>query len=146
MAPDMTSFDETHRLGTELEVVADFDLTPLLEHLGSRVAVIRNSVDAGRHTLWLQHVPTEGNLDDAVRRYATMIEALPAQARDLWNNSVDRCLNTGVQGGLTPPSYALELSSSLMALEVRIGARHQFTVYAVNPRTLRSPDDATSGT
>jgi hypothetical protein len=146
MAPDRTFFDETRRLGTELEVVADFDLTPLLEQLGSRVAVIRNSVDSGRHTLWFQHVPTEKDLDDAVRRYAVMIEALPDQVRDLWNNSFDRCLNTGVQGGLHPPSYALELSSSAMALEVRIAARHRFTVYAVNPVTLHSPDDAPSGT
>ena len=119
---------------------ADFDLTPLLEQLGSGVAVVRNSVDAGRHTLWVQHSSTETDLDDAVRRYAMMIEVLPKQVRDLWNNSLDRCLNTGIQAGVHPPSYALELSAAAMALEVRIAARHQFTVYAVSPVTLHSPD------
>ena len=87
--------DEWARLGTELEVVADFDLTPLFEELGARVAVLRNSVDSGRHTLWLQLHPTEEDLDEAVRRYAAMIEALPQQVRHLWNTSLDRCLNTG---------------------------------------------------
>ena len=68
MGTDRTFFDETRRLGTELEVVADFDLTPLLEELGSRVAVVRNSVDSGRHTLWVQHSSTEKDLDDAIGR------------------------------------------------------------------------------
>ncbi len=139
MESDGRFFDETARLGTELEVVSDFELTPLLEHLGSRVAVLRNSVDSGRHTLWLELDPGEKDLDDAVRRYAGMIEALPQQVRQLWNTSLDRCLNTGIQGGRSPHAFALELSPALMALEAAISTRHKFTVYAVSATGDLSP-------
>ncbi len=132
MSVDEHFFDETARLGTELEVVADFDLTPLLEQLGAQVAVLRSSVDAGRHTLWLELDPTETDLDDAVRRYATMIEALPEDVRHLWNTSLDRCLNTGIQAGRSPNGFALELSSASMCLETGISTRHQFTIYSAN--------------
>ncbi|HTA21195.1 MAG TPA: hypothetical protein VK989_18010 [Polyangia bacterium] len=124
--------DETARLGTELEVVAHFDLTPLLEQFGARVAVLRSSVDAGRHTLWLELDPTETDLDDAVRRYAAMIEALPEDVRRLWDTSLDRCLNTGIQAGRGPNGFALALSSASMSLEAAISTRHQFTVYPAN--------------
>jgi hypothetical protein len=124
--------DETSRLGTELEVVADFDLTPLLQEFHAQVDIVRNSVDSGRHTLWLQLVPTEFDLEDAVRRYVAMIETLPEKARQLWDTSLDRCLNTGIQAGWSPHEYILDLSAAAMALEARISLRHQFTVYAAS--------------
>jgi hypothetical protein len=126
----MVGSDETLRLGTELEVVADFDLAPLLGEFGARVGVIRNSVDSGRHTLWVQLNPTETDLDDAVRRYAEMVEGLSAEVRHLWDTSLDRSLNTGIQAGQSPHAYVLELSAASMSLEARISVRHQFTVYA----------------
>src|SRR5689334_22212771 len=125
-------WDETQRLGTELEVVSDDDLTPLLEHLQSHVAVIRNSVDDGRHTLWLELEPTEIDLDDAVQRYAALVEALPAHLRALWDASLDRCLNTGIQSGWTPHAYAVRFSAESISRAARVALRHQSTVYAAH--------------
>ena len=127
-----TPWNGTCRLGTELEVVADFDLTPLLSHIGSRVAVLRNSVDDGRHTLWLELDPGETDLDDAVQRYVAMIEAMPSDLRSLWDASVDRCLNTGIQSGWRPHAYPIRLSAESIAQAARISIRHQFTVYAAD--------------
>lgn len=122
--------NETQRLGTELEVVCDVDLTPLLECLGSHVCVIRNSADDGRYTLWCQLVPTEADLDDAVRRYAALVEGLPVNVRAVWDASVDRCLNTGIQAGSRPHAYLVQLSADSISRAARICVRHQFTVYA----------------
>ena len=145
MESETMAFDETDRLGTELEVVADFDLTPLLEHLGARVAVLRNSLDSGRHTLWLELVPTEKDLEEAVGRYAAMVDALPQPLRHLWNASLDRCLNTGIQAGRRPPSFVLELSPATMALEAAIATRHRFTVYASQPTRAGSSGTSRRG-
>lgn len=128
------AWNETRRLGTELEVVSESDLTPLLKHLEPWVAVLRNSVDDGRHTLWLELAPTEADLDDAVQRYVAMLEALPVDLRTLWNTSADRCLNTGIQAGWTPHAYPIRLSAESISQAARIGVRHQFTVYAANAR------------
>lgn len=124
------SWTDTTRLGTELEVVADFDLAPLLEHLQPHVSVVRNSVDDGRSTLWLELVPGETSVDDAVVRYAKLVEALPPQIRSLWNEAADRCLNTGVQSGRAPHAYHVQLAASSMEREARIALRHVFTIYA----------------
>jgi hypothetical protein len=133
------SWSETRRLGTELEIVADFDLTPILEQLRSYVAVLRNSVDDGLHTLWLELDPTESDLDDAVRRYVAMIEALPSGERSLWDKSVDRCLNTGIQAGVKPHAYAIRLSADSIVQAARISVRHQFTVYAAHDENHPTP-------
>jgi hypothetical protein len=133
--------DETSRLGTELEVVADFDLTPLAARWAGQTSEVRNSVDDGRHTLWLQLAPTEETLSEAVARYVAMVEALPEDLRGLWDRAVDRCLNTGVQAGFTPSSLVLELTAKSMADEARVSLRHEFTVYAAQrksrPQTRR---------
>src|SRR5687767_9856459 len=97
-------------LGTELEIVADFDLTPLLEALRGDVEIIRNSVDDGRHTLWLELTAATSGVDDAVGQYVVLIEALPAHLRVLWDTSADRCLNTGVQSGLRPHAFPVCLA------------------------------------
>jgi hypothetical protein len=125
-----TALSETSLLGTELEVVADFDLTPLLEELQNEVVVLRNSVDDGRHTLWLELDSGEEDVDDAVRLWTGMIEALPVHLRSLWDTSTDRCLNTGIQAGRHPHAYAVGLSAESAAQASRLALRHQFTVYA----------------
>jgi hypothetical protein len=129
----MARIGATSRLGTELEIVADFDLTPLLERLQPHVEVLRNSVDDGRHTLWVELEPTESDIDDAVERYVGMIEALSPPLRALWDTSTDRCLNTGVQAGWTPHAFPVRLSAGSIARAARISVRHQFTIYAADP-------------
>ncbi len=130
--------NETQRLGTELEVVSEVDLTPLLECLRSHVSVIRNSADDGRHTLWCELVPTEADLDDAVQRYVGLVEALPADVRAVWDASVDRCLNTGIQAGWKPSAYPVQLSADSISRAARISVRHQFTVYAADEKAASS--------
>lgn len=131
-------WNETQRLGTELEVVSEVDLTPLLECLRSHVSVIRNSADDGRHTLWCELVPTEADLDDAVQRYVGLVEALPADVRAVWDASVDRCLNTGIQAGWKPSAYPVQLSADSISRAARISVRHQFTVYAADEKAASS--------
>jgi hypothetical protein len=124
---------DTNRLGTELEVVAEHDLTPLLDAIRQSVTVIRESLDYGRYTLRVGLVPDEADLDDAVRRYVQLIESLSPALRALWDDSIDRCFNTGIQAGTTPPAYRLVLSAESIALAARIAVRHQFTIYAAHP-------------
>ncbi|MBK8252362.1 MAG: hypothetical protein IPK82_06800 [Polyangiaceae bacterium] len=117
-------------LGTELEVVAEVDLQPLLESFQHQVAVIRNSLDEGRYTLWVELTQTDGTVEDAVRQYTALVKALPPSARTLWDSAIDRCLNTGVQAGYAPHAFPVGLSTNAMALAVRASLRHVFTIYA----------------
>lgn len=128
----MTSERETLRLSTELELVAEFDLLPLLNHFGSRVEVMRNSSEGVTRTAWLDLCLDNENLDQAVAHYVTMIEEMPEPLRALWNACTDRCLNTGIQSGRQPHATKLELLQATVSGAARIGVRLVFTVYALD--------------
>jgi hypothetical protein len=124
------SVNETHRLGAELELVARSSLHTLLEHIGGAVNALRNSVEDGVHTLWLELVPSESSLDEAISRYAAIFGALPPELRAVWDSCSDRCVNVGVQAGLHPHAFPLLASCEAIAKLARLGPRLQITLYA----------------
>lgn len=126
----MTPIAQTTLLGAELELVADRDLSPILAYLDSAVGVVRNSTDDSKHTLWLELAPSEVDLDDAVHRYASIVDALPQTLRMLWNACTDRCINVGVQAGPQPHAFAVALSEASAARLSTIATRLVVTVYA----------------
>jgi len=128
----MLTFDVTTCLSAELELVADFDLGPLRDHLQEQTGIVRDSVEDGTHSLWLALNPTEKDLDEAVRRYASIIGALPPPLRLLWDTCSDRCLNTGIQSGRTPHALRIRISEAALAEAARISLRLEFSVYAID--------------
>jgi hypothetical protein len=108
-------------------------LHTLLAAIRANVEVVRDSLDEGLHTLWVElNLPAELDLDDTIQRYVDLIESLPSEPRATWNAALDRCLNTGVQAGRRGAPRPLELSVESMARAARVHARHQFTVYAAH--------------
>ena len=140
MKPDWTT---AQLLATELEVAADFDLQPLLDHLRAEVSVVRNSVDDGQHVLWVELNDHPPDVNAAVHRYVDLIEALPTHLRDLWRTASDRCLNTGVQSGVSPHALSVQLSVDAMARASRLALRHTVTVYATAPEPEAPTGDDT---
>jgi len=64
-----------------------------------------------------------------------LIEALAKAPRDLWNRAKVRDFNIGVQAGMDPHSYEIELEEGTVKAASEIHARIVFTVYA--PETER---------
>jgi len=125
----MADVDATRFLNVDLELVAAVGLGPLTTHLGENVIVLRDSVDEAIRTVWLELSSEPRDVDDAVRRYVTLIEALPPVLRRLWDECADRCLNVGIQAGRTPHAAAFCVSQFAVAGAARISARFEFTVY-----------------
>lgn len=128
----MVTFNKTLILGAELELIANFDLQPLLEYFQNHTEVIRNSTDGVVHTVWLELEPTEANLDEALRRYTSLIDAFPISIRSLWDACTDRCINTGIQGGLSPHAVPVHISAEVLAGLAKTGVRLEFSIYAVD--------------
>lgn len=126
----MKSVRDTHLLGAELELVAPYDLEPLLAHIRSSVGIVRNSVDEGVHTLWLELVPTEKTLDEAMHRYVALVQGLPPALRDLWDRAIARCVNVGVDVGLGPHAFHVNASNAALAQAARVDMGLVVTVYA----------------
>ena len=135
MAPNRAvNFDEARRLGAELELVAHSNLHPLFEHMAGAVNPLRNSIDGGIHTLWLELAPSETSLDDAVSRYAAIFDTLPPELRAVWNSCTDRCVNVGLQAGFSPHAFPLLASSGAIAELSRLRLRLQITLYSPEPK------------
>lgn len=126
------NFDEAHRLGAELELVSRNNLDSLFKHMGGAVNSLRNSVEGGVSTLWLELAPAETSLDDAVSRYATIFDTLPLELRAVWDSCIDRCVNVGLQSGFRPHAFPLLASPGNIADLARLGLRLQITMYAAN--------------
>ena len=127
------NLEEARRLGTELELVARSSLQTLLEHVGGAVNPLRNSVENGVHTLWLELAPSESSIDDAVSRYAAIFDALPPELRAVWDSCTDRCVNVGLQAGFRPHAFPLLASRNAIAELARLPLRLQITLYAPDP-------------
>lgn len=121
--------DATRFLNLDLELVAAFDLAPLLEHFSPATFTLRDSVDGGRRTVWLELDADPGDTDEAILRYAMLVESLPSGIRRLWDECEDRCLNVGIQSGRAPQASAFRISTDAIAKLVAIAARLEITVY-----------------
>ena len=126
------NFDEAHRLGAELELTSRNNLDSLFKHMGDAVNSLRNSVEGGVSTLWLELAPAETSLDDAVSRYAAIVDTLPPELRVVWDSCTDRCVNVGLQAGFRPHAFTLLASPGNIADLARLGLRLQITMYAAD--------------
>ena len=128
----MPDSEATRFLNVDLELVATVDLAPLLEHFNPTTFTLRDSVDNGRRTVWMELDPDPKDTDGAILRYAMLVESLPRDIRRLWDECEDRCLNVGIQSGLSPHASAFRISTAALAKLVAIAARLEITVYSVD--------------
>ena len=136
----MPDSETTKFLNVDLELVATSDLTPLLEHFKSTTFTLRDSVDDGRRTLWMELAADPNDTEDAILRYAMLVESLPSDLRRLWAECEDRCLNVGIQSGVSPHASAFRISTDAIVKLVAIAARLEITVYSADrERSEHSP-------
>ena len=126
----MPNLEATRFLNVDLELVATSDLTPLLKHFDRTTFTLRDSVDEGRRTLWMELHADPKDTNDAILQYAMLVESLPSDIRRLWDECEDRCLNVGIQSGLTPHASAFRISTDALAKLVTIATRLEITGYS----------------
>lgn len=126
----MTESEPTTLLPTELELVAPFELAPLLAYFGSRVFALRNSVDGSDRTVWLELTSEPHDLDVSIKHWIRIVDAMPADLRAIWNACTDRCLNTGIQSGFRPHASHFSISPDAVSGAARISVRLVFSVYS----------------
>jgi hypothetical protein len=134
----------TRFLNVDLELVATFDLAPLLEYLNAETFTLRDSVAEGRRTVWMELHSDPKDTDEAILRYSMLVESLPSDIRRLWDACEDRRLNVGIQSGLAPHITAFPISTAAIAKLVAIAAHLEITVYSAGgEESERIPSKAT---
>jgi hypothetical protein len=113
----------------DLELVADTDLAPLVSHLAASTIALRNSLDDGKRTVWLELEADPADSEEALGRFAALIESLRETLRHLWDRCDDRCFNIGIQAGVTPHASAFEVSPATIARLAALAVRLEMTLY-----------------
>ena len=122
----------TRFLNVDLELVATFDLAPLLEYFNAETFTLRDSVAEGRRTVWMELHPDPKDTNDAILRYS-MLVAVAAQRRPATLGRLrGSSLNVGIQSGFAPHITAFPISTTAMAKLVAIAAHLEITVYSAD--------------
>ena len=129
---------ETHFLNVDLDIYSKSDLEPFVTALGEKVCVLYVGRDRRTYVAHLELA--SGNpksADAAIRRFCTLIGALPKAAQELWNTARTREFNIGVQAATQPHSWETSLSTEALEAAAKLKARIGFTVYAPEvPKTI----------
>lgn len=121
-------------LNVDLDISSRSDLAPLVVALGRKVIPLyvgREGRGYSAH-LELARVPKDANT--AIQRFTTLVRALPADARALWQTAATRDFNVGIQAALHPHAYTHALAPDTLSAAASLNARVVFTVYAAEGR------------
>ena len=123
-------------LNVDLDIAAAQDLAPLVRALGPRAFDLHTGpAGAGYQThLELNSRGTEKQrkADATIKRFVTLLAALPSREKRLWNHATQRDFNIGIQSGLEPRAFEFALRPETLKAVARLGARVVVTVYAVD--------------
>jgi hypothetical protein len=131
----MANTNATQFLNVDLELVATVDLDPLLARLASGTITLRDSVEHGRRTVWLELAEQQQDVEQALLGFARMIESLPDDLRRIWMACDDRCLNIGIQAAHEPHAAAFHIPAPALTRIAGLSARVEITIYAAQAST-----------
>jgi hypothetical protein len=129
----------THFLNVDLDVFARSSLERLATACGERVFPLYvgphgNGFRAGFELETMRRKTADALVVDLVQ----VVNALPPQARAIWNRAHRRDLNIGIQAGVAPYSYELALRPETLRLASSVNARIVVTVYAAEAHPART--------
>jgi len=129
----MSPIATTHFMNVDLDLYSRRDLQPLVEAFEKKVFVLYAGRVKRTYCAHLELARNPRNADYAIRAFCALVEALPRQTRDLWNNAKTRDFSVGVQAGARPNPADFVLAAETLKAVSRLHARVVFTIY---------PDDA----
>ena len=127
---------ETHFLAVDLEIISRRPLHLLVPAFGDHIGVLRNEKLGRKNVLLLStgaYVSHDDNIDKLVNKLISsqvkLVQALPAEAREQWDNATTRTFDIGIQAGKKPAVYEIKLAPRTFSSISAIGGSIQITVY-----------------
>lgn len=129
----MKDATRTEFLDVDLDLLADYDLSALVQAFEPRATALHCEAFEGGYRANLELSTQPADAETAIRYFVDLIRRLPPEARLLWNEASKRDFSIGVQAGSLPYSLEFALTPAVLALAVEVGARIVFVVYAAEP-------------
>ncbi|HKY53248.1 MAG TPA: hypothetical protein VJM08_03030 [Anaerolineales bacterium] len=128
--------EETEFLAIDLEIVSSRRIDLLVPAFGEHVGVNRNE-KIGKKTVLLlstgRYVRYDDDIDKMINKLilsqVKLVQTLPKEARQQWDNATTRTFDIGIQAGKRPSAYEIRLASRTVSAVSAVGARVQITIY-----------------
>ena len=124
---------ETNYLNTDLDVLADFDLTPFtdeLERKGMLLLDVSKRLD-GTWSARLEEGGQSNNPEDTCAALLKVIESLTPEYRAIWSRCTLREFNLGYDCGLEPWAFQSGISAEIVRRIADLGASLRVTLYPI---------------
>ena len=144
----MKSFDDSHFLNVDLDIVSDVDLTPLAEFWGDGTWVLYNDEYPDDQRLLSVEPNPKRKIAETPEQYirylVDLVKTLPPELQDLWQNSSSRVFDIGFRGGIVLPGHGGNGAQDLRPFRGNLGpdlllelaelkASVRFTIYPYQP-------------
>ena len=135
----MTVEEGTTFLNVDLEVISRTPLDPLVQAFGRKIDVLHVGPRGRRYGAHVEVAGSgsRGNADSLMRRLVTLVEALPRNARRLWDTAQSREFNVGIEAAATSRMFELRLEPETLMAVAGVAGRIVISVYA--PERLNEP-------
>lgn len=135
--------EETEFLAVDLVIVSRRQIDLLATAFGKHVSVMRNEKIDKKTVLLLsmgEYVPHDDNIDKLINKLilsqVKLVQALPKEARQQWDNATTRTFDIGIQAGKSPRVYEMRLEKRTISAVSTVGGNVQITVYGCLQRQL----------
>ncbi|WP_316203432.1 hypothetical protein [Bradyrhizobium sp. SZCCHNS3051] len=120
----------SHFLNLDLVLTSSTDLTPLIAHLDQSVHVLHHREHEQKFLLVLETNETVSpHPITCTEQFLTVIEALSAPAKALWNGCTSRTFSYGFEGGREFPALDTTIPADLLLRIATLGAAIDIAVY-----------------
>ena len=139
--------EETEFLAIDLEIVSRRRIDLLAPAFGEHVGVNRNE-KVGKKTVLLlstgRYVRYDDDIDKMVNALilsqVKLVQALPKEARQQWDNATTRTFDIGIQAGKRPSAFEIRLASQTMSAVSAVGGSVQITIYGIVQKEFLQSD------
>jgi hypothetical protein len=120
---------EVKYLNTDLDIESKQDLSGIIEEFGADVFVLHHGEIRGYQHAAFEVAGTRDGADGTINFFCMLVEALPKEAREIWDGCCSRVLDIGYESGTSPRNFRSEIRPSTIQRVAAIGASIVITIY-----------------
>lgn len=126
----MPAAERTLFLNVDLDLYSRYDLSPLVNALGRKVAVLYLGRERGRYSAHLELAKHTKSADSTIWAFCRIIQSFSERERAMWGAVTLRSFSVGVQAGTEPASCDFVIRARTAKAAAALGAQIALTVYA----------------
>ena len=119
-------------LNTDLEIESKNDLSTIVQEFGEDVSVLYCGEVRGYQHASFEVSGNSASADETINCFCSLVEALPKEAREIWDGCCSRVLDVGYQSGTSPQNFRSEIRASTIQRVAAIGASIVITIYPLS--------------